>query len=318
MLTFHPFRNTDPPVIAALWRSRAGQPGLLPTVSLDLFEQLVFAKLYFDYDGLIIARDDGRPVGFAHAGFGPNAAHNGISTATGVICMVLVRPDCAETEVAAGLLERCAQYLRDRGAKVLLGGGLRPLNPFYVGLYGGSELPGVLETDTVARQAFAADGYTEGERTLIMHCNLDRFEATVDRRQMEIRRRMIVEVSVDPPSRTWWDACTLGEFDMTRFALMPRGASSPAAYAVFRNMEPTGSTGFARAEGLMELHVDEAFRRRGLAVFLLTEAFRQFIRDGIAVVETQALEQDAAAVGLFKKLGLTQVGQGSVWRKQVG
>jgi ribosomal protein S18 acetylase RimI-like enzyme len=68
----------------------------------------------------------------------------------------------------------------------------------------------------------------------------------------------------------------------------------------------------------MELHVDEAFRRRGLAVFLLTEAFRQFIRDGIAVVETQALEQDAAAVGLFKKLGLTQVGQGSVWRKQVG
>ena len=38
----------------------------------------------------------------------------------------------------------------------------------------------------------------------------------------------------------------------------------------------------------MELHVDQAFRRRGLAVFLLTEAFRQFLRDGVAVVETQA------------------------------
>ncbi len=90
MLTYHPFRNTDPPVVTTLWRSRAGQPGLLPTVSYDLFEQLVFAKLYFDYDGLVIARDDGRPVGFAHAGFGPNETRNGISTDVGVICPVLV------------------------------------------------------------------------------------------------------------------------------------------------------------------------------------------------------------------------------------
>ena len=63
MLTYHPFRNTDPPVITGLWRSRAGQPGLLPTVSYDLFEQLVFAKLYFDYDGLIIAATMAGPSG---------------------------------------------------------------------------------------------------------------------------------------------------------------------------------------------------------------------------------------------------------------
>lgn len=317
MLTYHPFRNTDPPVITALWRSRAGQPGLLPVVSMDLFEQLVFAKLYFDYDGLIVARDDGRPVGFAHAGFGANEARNGISTDAGVICLVLVRPGCAEAEVAAGLLEQCERYLRGRGAKMLYGGGLRPFNPFYVGLYGGSELPGVLDSDAVARQVFAAHGYEETERTIIMHREMAGFEAVVDRRQMEIRRRMIVEVSGDPPSHTWWDACTLGEFDLTRFALMPRGASSPAAYAVFRNMEPSGSTGFARAAGLIELHVDEVFRRRGLGVFLLTEAFRQFLRDGIAVVETQTPQQDVAALGLLQKLGLKQVGQGSVWRKAV-
>ena len=68
---------------------------------------------------------------------------NGILTDTGVICPVLVRPDCAEAEVAAGLLEQCEQYLRSRGAKIIHGGGLRPFNPFYVGLYGGSELPGI-------------------------------------------------------------------------------------------------------------------------------------------------------------------------------
>ena len=101
MLTFRPFRNVDPPVLAALWRSRAGQPGLLQPVSPDLLEQLVFAKLYFDYDGLILAHDDGRPVGFAHAGFGPNETRSWISTETGVTCLILTRPDCDEDDRAA-------------------------------------------------------------------------------------------------------------------------------------------------------------------------------------------------------------------------
>ena len=172
MLTYRTFRNSDPPVLTALWRSRAGQPGLLQPVSPDLLEQLVFAKLYFDYGGLLLAWDDGQPVGFAHAGFGPNADESWTSTEAGVTCVVLVRPGCAEAEVAAGLLDRCEEYLRRRGAKALYGGGLYPLNPFYVGLYGGSELPGVLDSDAIAREAFAARGYREVERTTILRREL--------------------------------------------------------------------------------------------------------------------------------------------------
>ena len=67
MLTYRTFRNFDPPVLAALWRSRAGQPGLLQPVSPDVLEQLVFAKIYFDYSGLVVAWNDDQPVGFAHA-----------------------------------------------------------------------------------------------------------------------------------------------------------------------------------------------------------------------------------------------------------
>jgi len=82
-----------------------------------LFEQLVFAKLYFDYGGLIVARDDDRPVGFAHAGFGPDEQGDRLSTELGVTCVVIVRPDCPQADVAAGLLERCEQYLRGRGRR---------------------------------------------------------------------------------------------------------------------------------------------------------------------------------------------------------
>ena len=108
------------------------------------FEQLVFSKPYFDCAGLILAFDDGRPVGFAHAGFGPNENDSGISTDLGTTCLMMLEPGCSEAEVSAGLLERSEDYLRGRGAKVLYGGGMSPLNPFYLGLYGGSELPGVL------------------------------------------------------------------------------------------------------------------------------------------------------------------------------
>ena len=316
MLTYRTFRNTDPPVLANLWQSRASQPGLAQPVSSDLLEQLVFAKLYFDYGGLFLAWDKDRPVGFAHAGFGPNAEESWFSTDAGVTCVVLVRPDCAEDEVAAGLLDRCEEYLRRRGAKALYGGGLQPLDPFYLGLYGGSELPGVLDSDLVARRAFAARGYHEVERTVLLRRELGGFEATVDRRQMQVRRQMLVEVTVDAPTRTWWEACTVGGFERTRFDLVPRGGGSVVATATFRSMEPSGTVSVGRAAGLTNLSVDAAYRRRGLAIFLLSEAFRQFLRQGIVQVEVQACKSDAVTLQILQKLGFWQVDQGGVWRKQ--
>jgi GNAT superfamily N-acetyltransferase len=315
MLTYRTFHNTDPPVLTALWRSRAGQSGLLQPVSPDLLEQLVFAKLYFDYGGLFVARDDGQPVGFAHAGIGPNAEQSWTSTEAGVICVVLVRPDCAEAEVAAGLVDCCQQYLRRRGVKTLYGGGLYPLNPFYLGLYGGSELPGVLDSDTIARGAFTAHGYREVERATILRRELGGFEPLVDRRQMQVRRQMMVEVTADAPTQTWWEACILGDFDLTRFELVPRDGGSPVATATFRSMEPSGGASFGRAAGLIDVSVDESYRRRGLALFLLSEAFRQFLRQGIMHVEVQARQTNTALLAICRKLGFEQVGEGGLWKK---
>jgi GNAT superfamily N-acetyltransferase len=316
MLTYRTFRNTDPPVVTSLWRSRAGEGGLAQGVSPDLLEQFVFAKLYFDYQGLVLAWDDGRPVGFAHAGFGPRDDEQAVSAELGTTCLALVRPDCSVTEVGAGLLERCELYLRDRGAKVLYGGGIRPLNSFYLGLYGGAELPGVLESDTAAHQLFSAHGYREIDRTLLFQRDLAAFEAPVERQQMQLRRQMIVEVTPDPPPRTWWEACTTGEFELTRFDVVPRSGGPPAAHAIFRNMDLAAPTGPGQSVGLIELVVEASFRRRGVAVFLLSEALRQFARQGVVRVEGQAMQHNLAALGLYQKLGFQQIGQGSVFRKE--
>jgi GNAT superfamily N-acetyltransferase len=313
MLTYRTFRNTDPPAVAALWRSCAGRT---EPVSPDLLEQYVFSRLYFDYEGMILACDGDRPVGVAHAGFGPSEDEEAVATDLGTTCLVLARPDCDQADVAAGLLERCEAYLRDRGAKTLYGGGIRPLNPFYLGLYGGSELPGVLESDKVAHQAFSAHGYEEIDRTLVLQRDLATFEAPMERRQMQIRRQMIVEVAADFPSRTWWEACVTGEFDLTRFAVVPRTGGPPVAQATFRNMELAPSATPGRSVGLIDLVVDDSFRRRGVAIFVLSEAFRQFSRQGIARVEAQAMQHNIAALEMFRKLGFQQVDQGSVFRKE--
>jgi GNAT superfamily N-acetyltransferase len=316
MLTFRTFRNTDPPAVIDIWRSRAGQSGLLQPVSADLFEQLVFAKPYFDCQGLILAVDDGRAVGFAHAGFGSNDDLNGICTEMGVTCIVLVRPDYLAAEAASGLLEQAERYLRERGAKVLYGGAIRPLNPFYLGLYGGAELPGILTSDHVAIDLFRSHGYRDVDQTLIFRRDLTDFQVPMDRAQLALRRQMTIQMTADPPSRSWWDACTTSDFDLTRFEVMPRGGGQVLAQATFRGMEPAGASTFVRAAGLIDLEVDATRRRQGLATYLLGEAFQNCSRQGIMLVEVQTMARNAAAIALYRKLGFRQADQGVVFRKE--
>jgi len=317
MLSYRTFRNTDPPLLTALWRSRRGQVGLAQPVSVDLFEQFIFGKLYFDYHGLFLAMDDGQAVGFAHAGFGPNESLSHISTQRGVVCVLLVRPELGsrQQEIAAGLLAHCEEYLQARGATTIYGGACQPLVPFYSGLYGGAWPPGVLDADALALEIYRGHGYQEIGRMLILCRDLEAFRPLVDRQQMQFRRQMSVAMTVDPPSQNWWEACTAGVFDLTRFEIVPRGSNAPLAAVVVRGLDQGAAIGPHPAAGVLDLQVDPAHRRQGLETFMLGEAFRQLAREGIATVEVQVREEDQAALGLCRKLGLQQTNQGHIFRK---
>jgi GNAT superfamily N-acetyltransferase len=317
MLRYRGFCNTDPPVVTGIWRSRAGDAALVQPVSVDLFEQLVFGRPHFDYAGLILALDDDRPVGFAHASFGPNAVGDQICTDTGVTCLIVVRPDCDEAAVAAGLLDRCESYLRQRGAKVIYGGGVWPASPFYAGLYGGCETPGVLETDQVSRQLYLARGYAVVDHTFLFRQDVSTFRPPMDRLQIQCRRRLLVQVVVDTPSRTWWEASTVGDFEATRFELVPRGGGSHVAYAVVRSMEWGRAERPGRIAGLVDLFVEPASRRQGLATHLIGELSRNLTNQGVVLLEAQALQSNAPLLQLYRKLGFQQVAEGVVYRKEV-
>lgn len=312
---YRPFRNSDPPALAEIWRSQPPERGLVQPLSADQFEQLVLAKPYFENTGLIVALDGSQPVGFAHAAFGPTDNEEGLSTLLGVTCLVMVRPNYQGRGIGKQLLGHSEAYLRQRGAQVLYAGGIRPLNGFYLGLYGGSELPGVLDSAPRAQRLFLSSGYREIDRVMVLHGDLTRFRAVVDRRQMQIRRRTKIESLADPPLRTWWEATTVGGFERTRFQLFAREGGPPLTTATFWDIQPLSASWGVHAAGLMDLDVSAEHRREGLATFLLCEAFRQLSSQRISLVEAQTMQHNAPALALYKKLGFEVVDQGAVYRK---
>ncbi len=279
-----------------------------------MIEQLVLAKTYFDREGLIVALDDDRPVGFVHAGFGPNQAESCLDYDLGVTSLLLVVAHLEQAAIMGELLTRSEAYLRSRGAKVLYGGGIRPLNPFYWGLYGGSELPGVLDSDADLQALFRSRDYREIDRTLVFHRELMSFRPQVDRQQMQIRRGTEIQTVDEPAARNWWDASAMNCYDRTKFELRQRGDVAPIATATFWNMELFANRG-VRTQGLFDVEVAPGQQRKGIATYLLGDAMRQLQEQGVSVIEAQTNVSNTAAVAMYRKLGFQQVDSGAVFRK---
>src|SRR5205085_1341627 len=140
----------------------------------------VFAKPYFDPEGLILAVEDKARVGFVHAGFGPNQKETALSYASGVICLLGVRPSHRDKGIGSELLDRGVAYLRGKGARTIYAGQLRPLTPFYLGLYGGSDLPGFLASDEAAAPFLEYAGYRASATCLVLQRRLDQALNVVD------------------------------------------------------------------------------------------------------------------------------------------
>ncbi len=318
MPQIRPFTNLDPPAIAEVWQGCAQQPGLTLPVSVDLFERLVFSKLYFPQSRLFLAWEGGKPLGFAHAAFGPDSTRTWISTDIGVVCMLLVCPDCPRRDVVAGqLLDCCDRFLADSGASIIQGGSAPPLTPFYAGLYGGSMPPGIFATDSFTRDMFDAAGYRVSGNTLICRRSLADFRPAVDRQTMQVRRLMRLTALADPPSRDWWEAMEIGEFDLTRFELSPRRPGPPVASLTVRDMGPPSPDLPGPAAGIVDLFVSETQRRQGMASFLLTEAFKQLLQQGVGSVEAHISADDIAAKALCRKLGLQVAAEAVQFRKEL-
>jgi GNAT superfamily N-acetyltransferase len=309
MIEYRPFRNTDPPGLCRIWHSRPPLRALYQPLTPSVLEMTVLSKPFFDRDGLIVAVEDGKPIGFAHAGFATTLDGSGLDSSVGATCMLVVSRLAERPQVARDLLARSEQYLRDRGARQLYAGGSWTVAPFYLGLYGGAALSGVMGTDEDALQQFTEAGYAESGRKSILQRQLAGWRPAVDRQQIQLRRVLPVRAALDPPSQSWWEACTTGLTDQYCFIAGSARDENPAATAVFWDIEPLASSWGVRARGLSRLWVPPAQDRDAVALYLIGEALRRMASEGVSLAEAHVDIAGDPLHGTLTKLGFQEVEQ---------
>ncbi len=315
MIEFRCFRNDDPPRLADAWRAADLGPAAMQPMTSMLLELRVFSKPYFDREGLIVAvdREADRVVGFAHAAFGPTADQSAIDTRVGTTLLIVVVPHPDEESIGAGLLARCEAYLRQRGATTLLGGGSAEMRSFYLGLYGGSDLPGILDSSPAMQRVFRRAGYVEAERIAVLRRPLAGFRPPVNRLQLAIRRATMLQVIDEPARRTWWEAATTTDISLGRYELRAPGGELLGS-ASYWDMQPLAESWGVVAAGLLHVGIEGARRRQGLAHYLVAESMHDLAQEGVTLVETHVSDANLAAMQLFTKLGFTASEHGSRFR----
>src|SRR5206468_4966500 len=204
MLRIRPFRNDDPPGLVALWNQSVTGRGSYPLHSAGPLERHIFSRPYFDPAGFLIAEDDRRMVGFVHAGFGPRQDESALDRTRGVVCAIAVLPSHRRRRIGSELLQKAEQYLAACGTKVVQAGPARPLNPFYFGLYGGSDSPGFLLSDAAAGPFFEHHGYHGISTTFVLQRQLDRPVVIPDPRFAAVRRKYEMNDLSLTVVGSWW------------------------------------------------------------------------------------------------------------------
>lgn len=314
MIRYRSFRNTDPPALADAWNSSCSGRGVYPLRSAAPLEFALFSKPYFDPEGLIIAEDEGRIVGFTHAGFGPDAAEKQLDRSVGVICVLVVRPEFRRQKIGTELLQRAESYLQRFGAKEFVAGEVKPYTPFYFGVYGNSNLPGFLGGDAAVATFLERHGYRVWETTLVLERQLPQMEPVVDQRFLSLRRRYDVQLVTAPEISSWWQDCVLGPIEPVEFRLLDKLSGIPSCRALVWDINAFRGGGFPIA-GVLDLQVRPDVRRQGQARFLLSQMMRYLQDYFFKTIEMQCSERNDPCLQLLRGLGMEQVDVGRSYRK---
>ena len=165
---FRPFRNTDPPHLAEIWRNQPPQRGVMQPMSAGAVRAIRVLEAVLR-SGRIDrrARDDNVPVGFVHAGFGPNDEQNGVATEMGTTYLLMLAADANARSPTS-----CSPAQRRTSATAALALTLRRRHPTAQRL-----LPRPVRRQRIARRArhrshtsrgLPRNGYREIDRVIIL------------------------------------------------------------------------------------------------------------------------------------------------------
>lgn len=301
-----------------LWNQGVPEQGAARPLRVHELDDHAFGAVHFDRAGLIVAEREGRVVGYVHAGFGPDQPVREVppfvlDRSLGTIAMLAVEPSRDAPEVAQGLILQAERYLRQSGANVLYAGGQFPLNPFYWGLYAGSEGSGVLPWHPVFPQALISMGYEPVSTTAFLEYDLSRDEDR-DPRAVMIRRQTQVEFEEDATPEDWWENLALWDFRPARYRLIARSDRAVLARAATWEMNWFGRGDGRGRLGLFGVEVAPAHRRKGYGRFLVGEILASARELGVNAVHVQTITTNMPALGLYQAIGFQPIDQSTVYR----
>lgn len=303
-----------------LWRSQPIFRGFHSNITVADLELHVLSKPYFQSDGFFVAigaAEDGKEelLGMVHATFDVNSELADLNPSVGVIAQLRVRSCEASIEVEDRLLQMATEYLRNSGAKDVWFGARFPQAPFYLGLYGGSRVPGVMEEDVSVVEALARNGFNKVNEIAVLQRELANVQSISGRKQLLVRRNYLINAIADPLERSWWECCTLGMAERDRFTIGRKKDNHVAGTVSFWDLQPMGSFIHSNCRGLYDLRINSEDQRQGLASFLVCEAMKRLATNGVTLVEAQTEVNNEASINLFEKLEFTTVTKGIQFRK---
>lgn len=315
LIEYRTFRNNDPPQITALWNEGGLGQGAAEPLTPDAFEIACFSRPYFDRAGLIVAHEGARIVGFAHAGFAVRPDHQNLDFETGVICAVIVHPSFRRQGIGRELVRQAEDYLQSRGVQTIFAGPSPGRDPFYVGIYGGCQPAGFLESDPASTPFFTALGYEIAERHLIYYRENGATNPPVDFRQMAVRRKTQLAVVDGAQKQDWWWNARYGILDSIRFALIPKDSTTPLAIATVVGLDFYFPKLQQRAVGITDIMVIGEDNGNAYDEILLSVVCKRMRQDLVTHLEIHAREDDVHRRKIIEASGFTPADAGTVFRK---
>lgn len=163
MITFHRYQPQDLPGLTTVWNDVfSGGPNFTSLTEQDFVDR-VTAQPSFDPATLLVASDAGRAVGFVH--FGPltnfwySLSERKPDPSTGQIWALVAPP--ADRGLTQALLDAAVARLVSDGAKriIIHPSWVQGSQPFYNGIAGAYEMPGLAESRTELREVLRDNGF---------------------------------------------------------------------------------------------------------------------------------------------------------------
>jgi ribosomal protein S18 acetylase RimI-like enzyme len=314
LITYRRSRNTDPPALLEVWNETVTGRGGFPLRSTSQLERWLFSRPYFDLSDISVAIDSesNKIVGFSLSGFAPDEERSQL-TSKGVICSILVRPSFRKQGIGKALLSHAEESLKQRGATEILIGSQWPNNPYLFGIYGGSNSPGILGSESDAQGFLNKLGYTASSPCTIYHRKLESSLSVADTRFGMLRRRYDVQVLRLAAVGSWWQDCQWGMLEPIEMRVIDKLTDLPSARLVIWELEGFSWRWNLPSAGIMDVQVRPDLRRQGLGKMLVAQALR-FLQDQFfGLAEMQVPAADAISQGLAKSLGFEEIDVGSVY-----